>query len=164
MRPTIRRLTAADLPAVQHILYLAAGWNEPKGLPPIEVAMEHPTLAMYYESWGREGDDGCVAELDGRFAGGAFYRLFTEDVHGDGFISPEVPELAVAVVAECRGQGIGRRLMTELADIAVDDDLAKLSLSVHKPNPARRLYEDLGYQSIEDHGDSVLMVLSLDGS
>ncbi|NND02581.1 MAG: GNAT family N-acetyltransferase, partial [Acidimicrobiia bacterium] len=39
--------------------------------------------------------------------------------------------------------------------------IARLSLSVNKPNPARRLYERLGYEIVEDRGSSVLMVLDL---
>jgi len=159
--PSIRRLTSEDLPAVQRILYLAIGWNDPADLPPLDVAMRHPAVALFFDGWGRRGDNGCVAELDGQFAGGAFYRLFTEGLHGDGFVAQDVPEIAVAVESELRGTGLGTRLMYELANIAHDDGVSRLSLSVNTPNPARRLYERLGYKTIEEKGSSVLMVLDL---
>jgi hypothetical protein len=39
--------------------------------------------------------------------------------------------------------------------------MQRLSLSVNNPNPARRLYESLGYETEADTGDSSLMVLEL---
>ncbi|NND02836.1 MAG: GNAT family N-acetyltransferase [Acidimicrobiia bacterium] len=158
---TVRRLTADDLPAVQRILYLAIGWNDPDDLPPLEIALEHPALELFHEGWGRFGDAGCVAESEGAFVGGAYYRLFTDHRHGDGYIAPDVPEIAVAVDNNYRGRGVGRRLVNELAKVARASGIARLSLSVNKPNPARRLYERLGYEIVEDRGSSVLMVLNL---
>ena len=162
MTPAVRRLTGNDLAAVQRVLYLAVAWNEPEGLPEQDVAMQHPAMQLYHEGWGRPGDDGCVAEVDGEFVGGAYYRLFTEDHHGDGFLAPDVPELAVAVEVGFRGLGLGRRLMQELASIATRNGIERLSLSVHKPNPALGLYSALGFRIAEDHGESVLMVQELD--
>ena len=161
MQAAIRRLTVRDLPIVHRVLYLAIGWDEPEGLPPQEVAMQHPALAMYFEGWGRAGDGGCVATVDAQFAGAAYYRLFTEEVHGDGYIAPDVPEIAIAVEAPYRGLGIGKRLMESLAETARRDGADRLSLSVHRPNPARRLYERLGYETLEDNDTSVVMVLDL---
>ena len=158
---TIRRVSAKDVDHVQQILYLAIGWNTPAGLPPLEEAMKHPELEKYFVEWGRPGDDGCIAELDGEFVGGAVYRLFTDEVHGYGYLASDVPELGIGIIADQRGKGLGRRLMECLAGIARGADIAQLSLSVNKPNPARHLYSKLGYRTVSDDGDSLVMVLDL---
>ena len=39
--------------------------------------------------------------------------------------------------------------------------IARLALSVNNPNPAKRLYEALGYRTVTDDGESSVMVLDL---
>lgn len=158
---TIRRVEATDVRHVQQILYLAIGWNEPAGLPPLEEAMKHPELQRYFVEWGRPGDDGCIAERDGEFVGGAVCRLFTDDDHGSGYLASDVPELGIGVIADERGKGLGGRLLGCLADIARDTGIRRLSLSVNKPNPARHLYTKLGYRTVSEDGDSLVMVLDI---
>lgn len=140
---------------------MAVGWNAPAGLPPIDLAMQHPDLLRYHSDWGRRGDAGCIAELGRRFVGGAFYRLFAKSDHGTGFVDEATPELGIAVADGHRGQGLGRRLMLQLASIATAEGFERLSLSVDKPNPARHLYSSLDYRTVDDSGDSLLMVLDL---
>lgn len=78
----------------------------------------------------------------------------------------------VAVFPEYRNRRLGRRLMQFAEDKARELDLNKLSLIVFEDNPAKRLYEALGYrevmrEAVVDHplivhsGYAVLMVKSL---
>src|SRR5207248_2962833 len=110
----------------------------------------------------RHGDLGVIATDDGEVVGVAYCRLFTDAEHGHGYVDAATPELAIAVRDGRRGEGIGARLLQELADLARLEGVSQLSLSVERENPARRLYERSGYREIgEDPGGGVLMLLEL---
>ena len=156
-----RLLGAGDIDVVQWTLYAAVSWSGDPDIPPMDLVLEHPALAIYHRDWGRHGDIGVAASVDGTFAGAAVARLFTEEQHGHGYMDPETPELGIAVEPDFRGRGIGRHLMNALANTARDRGFQRLSLSVNNPNPAKHLYESLGYATVNDNGDSTLMVLGL---
>lgn len=62
----------------------------------------------------------------------------------------------IALLAECRGQGIGRQIMQNLLDeAAAAGKLVRIHVEVN--NPAMRLYERLGFQKIEEQGVYWLM-------
>jgi ribosomal protein S18 acetylase RimI-like enzyme len=90
--------------------------------------------------------------------GAAWYRTFTEASHGYGFVAEDVPELSIAVIASRRREGIGRRLLVHLINASVGQGYPALSLSVREANPARRLYESVGFVPVEEHGSSWTMV------
>ncbi len=156
-----RLLDAGDIDVVQWTLYTAVSWSGDPDIPPMDLVLKHPALAIYHQDWGRHGDIGVAASVDGTFAGAAVARLFTEEEHGHGYMDPETPELGIAVEPDFRGRGIGRHLMNALANTARDRGIQRLSLSVNNPNPAKHLYESLGYATVNDNGDSTLMVLGL---
>lgn len=128
---------------------------------PRAVLLRHPQIVRYHDGWGRPGDLGVIGEVDGEFAGTAFCRLFTDDNHGYGYVDDETPELAVAVPERWRNRGIGTRLMEELARQARLAGIRSLSLSVDTDNPARRLYERIGYREVGGGEGGVRMVLDL---
>lgn len=55
--------------------------------------------------------------------------------------------LQVAVAPERQGQGIGTRLIRELAERLRADGFVHIGLGVTCANPARRLYQRLGFQT-----------------
>jgi GNAT superfamily N-acetyltransferase len=156
-----RPLDDTDIGIVKWVVYTAVSWNDPPGLPPFEEAMEHPKLDRYHAGWGRAGDFGVRADVDGAFAGAAFARLFTAEEPGEGYVDSRTPELSIAVEAALRRRGVGRLLMEALAAEARCQGFDRLSLSVNNPNPARQLYEAVGYTVYEDDGTSSTMTLDL---
>lgn len=52
------------------------------------------------------------------------------------------------VVAEARGQGVGRRLMARLAAIAIERGWGRIDFQVLDWNPARRFYQRLGIEHL----------------
>ena len=84
-----------------------------------------------------------VAEIAGQGVGAAWHRLLPADDPGYGFVAADVPEVALGVVPDVRGRGIGTALMERLIEAAVASRVRALSLSVQRDNPALRLYERL---------------------
>jgi GNAT superfamily N-acetyltransferase len=148
-----------DVEHIRWALYTALAWDPERRLPPPEATLEHPEAVRYHRDWGRRGDLGVVAELDGQVVGVAYCRLFTEADHGHGYVDEATPEVAVAVREGNRGGGLGARLLNALADRARAAGFERLSLSVAARNPARRLYERLGYRELSTEGDAVRMLL-----
>ena len=146
-----------DLAFLATMLGEAAVWRPDKPTPTAEQVMTDPRYALYLDGWPRQGDYGLVAERDGP-VGAAWYRTYTEVNRGYGFVSEDVPELSIAVAAPHRHEGIGRRLLVDLIEASVAQGWRALSLSVAEENPARRLYESVGFVLVERHGHSCTMV------
>ena len=95
----IRAAGPQDVRFLRDMLRHAYYWrmNESADLP----------VARYVINWGRAGDDGLVALDDANPVGAAWYRLFTRDEPGFGFVDETTPELTIAVVPSRRGKGFG---------------------------------------------------------
>ena len=157
----IRDLKDDDLGFLGEMLYAALAWRPDVALPPVEWVLEHPQVVIFHRDWGRAGDTALVAEEQGRSIGLVWYRLFTEGEHGEGYVDEQTPELAIAVVEDSRGRGVGRLLLDAIHERARSDGFARLSLSVDPDNPARGLYERLGYVNVESSDGTGKMLLEL---
>ena len=149
------------------MLYEAVNWRDDgaEERPPFEEQLSLPELRRYVEGWGRKGDLAIVAldRLD-EPVGAAWFRLFTTDQPGYGFVGPDVPEVSIAVYPECRGQKVGSLLLSTLVTRARAEGHHALSLSVASENPASRLYARTGFEVVPrgDNGSgSVTMLLDL---
>ena len=94
-----------------------------------------------------------IAELDGEPVGAAWYRLFTEDEPGYGFVDEKTPELGIAVVPLHRRKGIGETLLRALMVQAREDGFPSLSLSVAAHNRSRMMYERVGFPKVREDED-----------
>jgi ribosomal protein S18 acetylase RimI-like enzyme len=68
----------------------------------------------------------------------------------------EIRVVDIAVVPEYRGRGLGTRLLRELLEEG-DRERKKVSIHVEIFNPARALYERLGFAQAGDRGVYLLM-------
>ncbi|HLM63369.1 MAG TPA: GNAT family N-acetyltransferase [Acidimicrobiales bacterium] len=144
----LRAARPDDEPFLWAMLHEAAhaaeeGIADPSGLRAV------PELARYVDGWGRPADLGVVGG-DAVLLGAAWLRLLTGEEPGYGYVDDATPELAVAVAPEVRGAGLGTSLLTRLLDDAAERFDA-VCLSVRGDNPARRLYERLGFVAMGEH-------------
>lgn len=72
----------------------------------------------------------------------------------------EIRLMEITLLPEYRGQGIGGRLVRALMDEAAASD-RKVALHVEMDNPARHLYERLGFRPVKDQGIYTLMEWSV---
>lgn len=159
----VRPASATDGDFLQRMLVVAADWRPTAALRPVEDVLADPALAHYVEGWPRHDDFGVIAEgRRGDPLGAAWCRFFRADDPGHGFVLPDVPELAMGVVPEARGAGVGRALLMELIAEARIRDIAQLSLSVELDNDARYLYSSLGFRVTDEGDGSATMVLTID--
>ena len=118
-------------------------------------------VARYVLNWGRPGDEGLVALDEANPVGAAWYRLFSREEAGFGFVDEQTPELTIAVVPSRRGKGFGHELMTGLLERARRAGYDALSLSVAKDSPAVSLYERYGFRAVAEPDDALTMVAKL---
>jgi ribosomal protein S18 acetylase RimI-like enzyme len=150
---TLRAASAADLPVLTRMLALAADWRDAGSARSEEALLADPHLRLYVESWPRAGDAGVVAlDHSGRPVGASWFRFFTAAEPGYGFVDAATPELSIAVDAGSRGRGVGEALLRELVRAARSRGVDAMSLSVEPDNPARRLYERVGFASVPVDG------------
>ena len=127
---------------------------------PIEQIMSRPDTGHYVVGWPRDGDVGFIAE-DEAPVGAAWWRFFTEDDPGYGFVNAATPEISIGVTAGNRGGGVGTQLLRHLIAEAQSFSLPALSLSVEPDNFAMALYQKLGFVTVGTVGGSLTMLLSL---
>ncbi|WP_166659152.1 GNAT family N-acetyltransferase [Labedaea rhizosphaerae] len=156
---TIRPATADDLPFLLETMVEIA--NSPYYRRTREDLLADPRVRHYVEGWPRPSDVGVIAVRGERPVGVAWVRFFGEDERSDGFVSEDIPELAVGVDAAERGKGAGRLLMTAVHDAARAAGIRRTSLSVDRPNRAAEMYLAQGYQEVRSTENSRVMVLEL---
>ena len=152
-RVVIRPLRVEETPLLEDFLYEAIWQPDPVRRVSREV-LRAPELRIYVEGFGsRETDCGLAAEADGRVVGAAWSRC----LRGFGWTGEAIPELAVALYPDFRGQGIGTRLVQALLDELRNRGFAAVSLSVQRANPAGRLYLCLGFRVVRAHAEEWIM-------
>jgi ribosomal protein S18 acetylase RimI-like enzyme len=157
----IRPATDQDVQFLKKMLYEAARWNPDWPREPIEEVLADPMLVRYHDAWGRPGDGGMIAEFDGRPVGAAWYRQFTADAPGYGFVDEKVPELSIAVAPLHRRKGIGEALLRSCMVQAREEGFQALSLSVAAHNRSRMMYQRAGFEKVDERSGSWTMLANL---
>lgn len=163
---TIREATASDHDLLWTMLTYAARMD-PGGAPSVAAAKQDPELAFYVAGFGsRRGDLGVVA-TDGTLGCGAAWLRLSDGVPlATKVATASEPELAIAIIPERRGAGLGAQLLEDLIARARGRYPA-ITLSVREDNPSSRLYARFGFvvtASLTNRvgGRSIAMRLSLD--
>lgn len=149
-RPHLRPVTDADRP------FLVALYRSIREPELAHVPWDEATIAAFVEhqfaaqdAHYREHYDGAtldVIEVDGEAAGRLYVHRGERDVR----------IMDIALSPAFRGRGIGTELLRSLIAEA-DGSERTLSIHVEANNPARRLYERLGFREAGEHGVYVLM-------
>jgi GNAT superfamily N-acetyltransferase len=141
----IRQASKDDEPFLWEMLYYAAHMEE-DGEVSSQAAKKNPDLLKYVKDWGRETDIGCIAlEPDcHQPIGAAWIRLLIANEKTTSYVDDVTPELAIAVLPEYVGKGVGTLLLKYLLE-AAKQLYPGVVLSVRATNPAKRLYEKMGF-------------------
>ncbi|AKK11436.1 GNAT family N-acetyltransferase [Corynebacterium uterequi] len=145
-----RPSTSADLTYIRRLNYLTEVFGDESATPDTAEFLE--ASRFYVGRWDpqRGGIIAVDEDLDNP-AGGAWLIFGTAECHGEGFVDPAFPELAIAVETRYQGRGVGTELMAHALDLARSWDVPGVSLCVHVDNPgARRVYERVGYVAVAD--------------
>jgi GNAT superfamily N-acetyltransferase len=132
---TIRVATADDVPLLLQLIRSLAAFEKSADAV---VATE---ADLRRHGFGPEPQfEAILAFLDGEPAGVAlFHSRFSTWLGRPGMYLEDL-----FVTEKARGQGVGRRLMTRLAAIAVERGWGRIDFHVLDWNPARRFYHRLG--------------------
>jgi ribosomal protein S18 acetylase RimI-like enzyme len=145
--PVCRVATAGDVPFLWAML-LRASREDDDPSATVARAMTDPGLVRYVDGWGRPGDVGVIAAVDGVDVGAAWARLLVGSAReSPAFVDEATPELAVAVAAGAEGRGIGTTLLRALLDL-LHGSVEAVTLNARDDNPAIALYERFGFVEI----------------
>ena len=147
------RLRAATPEDRDFLLAVYAGVREPElaqvewppGAKEAFVAQQFDAQDRYYREY-YAGASFDVIEVDGRPAG----RLYVDRWPA------EIRIVDIALAPEFRGRGVGSVLLRGLIEEARASDRS-LTIHVEHGNPARRLYERLGFVPVAERGHNTLM-------
>lgn len=149
MNYIIRQVKKEDESALWQMLFYASHMHEQEGKTIADAKLDEG-VAAYVRAWGREGDLGYIAvDDDNKALGIAWVRLFKGENKGYSQVAENTPELAIAILPEYTGKGIGTRLIRVLLD-DLKTKYTAVMLNVRADNPALRLYQRLGFRIIRE--------------
>ena len=78
-----------------------------------------------------------------------------------GHVDDETPSFAISLYKEYRGQGIGSQLMERMLELLKRQGYEKASLAVQKTNYAVKMYENVGFKTVDENAEEYIMVCEL---
>ena len=153
----IRKLRDDETELLKDFLYEAI--FIPKGVePPDRSIVEQPELSLYYDGFGGVLADNClVAEVDGKVVGAVWTRIMNDYGHVDD----ETPSFAISLYKEYRRKGIGTAMMRRMQELLKRQGWQKASLAVQKANYAVRMYEAVGFKTVDEDDEEYIMECEL---
>ena len=125
---------------------------------PDKSIIEKPELSLYYQDFGSGKADNCiVAEKDNKVIGAIWSRIMNDYGH----IDDDILSLAISLLKQYRGQGIGTNLMKRVLKLLKNQRYKKASLAVQKENYAVIIYRKLGFKISDENDQEYIMVCEL---
>ena len=153
----IRKLKADETELLKDFLYEAI--FIPEGVePPDRSIINQPELSLYYEDFGSDPADHClVTEMDGNVVGAVWTRIMNDYGHVDD----NTPSFAISLYKEYRGKGIGTEMMRKMLELLKSQGWKRASLAVQKANYAVRMYETVGFRTVDENAEEYIIVCEL---
>ena len=157
MKIIIREIKKSEYPLLENFLYEAIFVPEGAALPPKSI-VDSDDLQVYVKCFGEHKDDkGLVAEVNGNIVGAVWVRIMNDYGH----IDDETPSCAISLYKEYRGYGIGTELMKEMLRLLKDSGYERVSLAVQKENYALKMYQNVGFEIVDENTEEYIMVNDL---
>ena len=157
MQVEIRTLRNDEIELLKEFLYEAIFIPEGVTPPPKDI-VEKPELRVYTDDFGtRQGDNCLVAVIDNKVVGAVWTRIMDDYGHVDD----ATPSFAISLYKDYRDQGIGRKLMKEMLSLLKTQGFNKASLAVQKANYAVRMYEKVGFHTVDENDEEYIMICEL---
>ncbi len=157
MEISIRKLKLNETGILKDFLFEAIFIREGVSPPPKDI-LERPELRVYTDDFGSRAGDNClVAESEGEIIGAVWTRIMNDYGHVDD----DTPSFAISLYSAYRGKGIGTAMMRDMLDLLRQQGYQKASLAVQKANYAVRMYEAVGFQTVDENEEEYIMVCEL---
>ena len=153
----IRSLRKDETELLKDFLYEAI--FIPDGVePPERDIIETPELRVYTDDFGnRKGDTCLVADFGGKVVGAVWTRIMDDYGHVDD----DTPSFAISLYKEYRSQGIGSQLMVKMLELLKRQGYERASLAVQKAYYAVKMYENVGFKTVDENAEEYIMVCEL---
>lgn len=159
MNYSIRKIKDDEYGLLDDFLYEAIFIPEGVQEPPRTI-INLPELQVYIRDFGKKDDDICfVAEIDEKVVGAVWVRVMNDYGH----IEDGVPSFAISLYKEYRGCGIGTALMKKMLQELQQRGYEKASLAVQKANYAVKMYQNVGFEIIDENEEEYIMRCLLRG-
>lgn len=157
MNYNIRKINDNEHELLDDFLYEAIFVPEGVEAPPKSI-INQPDLQVYVRDFGKEPDDICfVSEVDGNVVGAVWVRVMEDYGHvGDG-----IPSFAISLYKEYRGYGMGTQMMKRMLMELKERGYERTSLAVQKANYAVKMYQNVGFEIVDENEEEYIMVCEL---
>ncbi len=98
-----------------------------------------------------------MADCEGKVVGAVWTRIMNDYGHVDD----DTPSFAISLYKKYRGNGIGTELMRRMLELLKEQGYKKASLAVQKANYAVRMYEKVGFKTVDENDEEYIMVCEL---
>ncbi|MFR6670985.1 MAG: N-acetyltransferase family protein [Enterococcus avium] len=157
MEYLIRKMHVSEYPLLREFLYQAIYQrDQEKSIP--RTIIDDPNIAVYIQDFGKYQTDFCLcAQLGDKIVGAVWVR----NIAGFAAIDDQTPELAISLLPEYRGRGLGTALMKAMIGKMNREGYAKISLAVQKDNYALNMYLQIGFEIVDENEEEYIMVCQL---